>query len=148
MSVVESAESYFAFSATLRIRGDDLPLDEITAQMGVSPTHEHRKGEIPRPNARPYPTDAWHFTAPVPEETELTAHLRTLWSVVEPRVVYLKSLSADVDVFCGYRSNNGAAGFQVESDALQIFSALEVPFGLSVIVDSWLEQRLDQPTLQ
>jgi hypothetical protein len=145
---MESTESYFAFSATLRVHGANLPLDEITAQMGVRPTHEHRRGEIPRPNARPYPTDAWHFTAPVDEEAELTVHLRTLWSAVEPHVEYLKSLNAEVDVFCGYRSNNGSAGFQVEPDALQIFSALEVPFGLSVIVDSWLEQRLDQQTLQ
>jgi hypothetical protein len=151
MSFTEGAEnepSYFAFSVTLRVHGKDMPFDEITSRLGVTPTHQHREGERGRPKARPYPTDAWHFTAPLSEEEELTNHLRALWKLVEPHVDYLLSLNAKVDVFCGYRSNNGSAGFQVESDALEIFSALQVPFSVSVIVDSWLEQCLDQPTLQ
>ena len=77
---------------------------------------------------------------------ELTEHLRNLWQIVQPQLEYLKRLNAEVDVFCGYRSNNGAAGFAVEPDALQIFTALNVPFGVSVIVDSWLGERLKQPT--
>jgi hypothetical protein len=140
--------SYFAYSATLRIHGVNLPLDEITRQFGVAPTHQHRQGEHRRPVSRPYRDDAWHFTAPVNEECELTEHLRELWRIVKPRVTYLRALGAEVDVFCGYRSNNGAAGFKLEADALEIFTALGVPFSLSVIVDSWLAQRLDQPTIQ
>ena len=140
--------SYFAYSATLRIHGVGLPLDEITRQIGVPPTHQHRQGERPRSGSRPYRNDAWHLTAPVAEERELTEHLRELWKIVKPRAGYLIALGAELDIFCGYRSNNGAAGFKVEPDALEIFTILEVPFSLSVIVDSWLAQRLDQPTVQ
>ena len=76
----------------------------------------------------------------------MTEHLRCLWRAVEPHVHYLLELNAKVDVFCGYRSNNGAAGFAVDPDALKIFTALNVPFGISVIVDSWLGERLSPPT--
>ena len=146
LSASDDEPSYFAYSATLRIHGTDLPLEEIAKALGVAPSHEHRAGERSRGLARPYKDDAWHFTAPVTEEVELTEHLRCLWQAVAPHVHYLTHLDATVDVFCGYRSNNGAAGFAVEPDALQIFTALNVPFCVSVIVDSWLGERLSQPT--
>lgn len=138
--------SYFAYSATLRIHGTALPFDEIAKALGVGPTHQHKAGEKSRPLSRRYKDDAWHFTVPLPEGTELTEHLRKLWQTVKPHVEYLRGLDATVDVFCGYRSNNGSAGFAVAPDALQIFTALDVPFGVSVIVDSWLGERLSQPT--
>lgn len=146
ISVDSDEPSCFAYSATLRIHGADLPLEDVTRALGVSPSHQHRAGEKTRPAARPFKDDAWHYTAPLPEEEELTEHLRLLWRTVEPHVDYLLDLKANVDVCCGYRSNNGAAGFAVEPDALQIFAALNVPFGVSVIVDSWLGERLSQPT--
>ena len=146
ISVPDEEPSYFAYSATLRVRGTNLAFDELSKALGVSPSHQRRAGERSRPGARPYKDDAWHFTAPVAEEVELTEHLRRLWKTVKPHVDYLKQLDATVDVFCGYRSNNGAAGFAVEPDALEIFTALDVPFGVSVIVDSWLGERLSQPT--
>jgi hypothetical protein len=83
---------------------------------------------------------------PVAEDSELTEHLRSLWRAVQPHVAFLTALNANVDVLCGYRSNNGAAGFSVEADALEIFTALNVPFGIFVIVDSWLGERLEEPT--
>ena len=138
--------SYFAYSATLRIHGKDLPFEDIESALAVTPSYTHKAGERSRSGARQYRDDAWHFTAPVAEEAELTEHLRRLWQTVKPAVHYLNKLDAAVDVFCGYRSNHGAAGLAVEPDALQIFTTLKVPFGLSVIVDSWLGERLSKPT--
>ena len=71
--------SYFAYSATLRIHGNDLPFEDIESALVVAPSHKHRTGDRRRPDARPYKDDAWHFTAPVAEEAELTEHLRRLW---------------------------------------------------------------------
>jgi hypothetical protein len=144
--VSNDESSYFAYSATLRIHGADLRFDEISHMLGVTPSHQHRAGERSRQSATPYGDDAWHFTAPVGEEAELTEHLRSLWRHVQPHIDYLSALRANVDVFCGYRSNNGTAGFSVEPDALEIFTALNVPFSVSVIVDSWLGERLEEPT--
>jgi hypothetical protein len=146
VSVPDDEPSYCAYSASLRIHGTNLPFDEISQALGVNPTYQHRAGERPRASARPCADDAWHFTAPIAEDKELSEHLRSLWRTVQPHVAYLTGLNANVDVFCGYRSNNGAAGFSVEPDALEIFTALDVPFGVSVIVDSWLGERLEEPT--
>jgi hypothetical protein len=125
-STEEDEPSYFAYSATLRIHGSGLPLDEITKCLGVELSHQHRQGDQHRPGSRPYRSDAWHFAPAVAEERELTEHLRELWRWVQPHAGYLLSLDADVDVFCDYRSNNGASGFAVQPDALEIFRALNI----------------------
>ncbi|MGH7219003.1 MAG: DUF4279 domain-containing protein, partial [Nitrospiraceae bacterium] len=132
----EPDETYFAFSATLRIHGEGLDFDEITRSVGLRPTHTHKKGESRRPGGHPYRDDAWHYSSGLPEEAPLDAHLQTLWADVAPARDFLLSLKSrcSVDVFCGYRSNCDHAGFQVEPTSLAIFTALDVPFGVSVIV--------------
>ena len=39
-----------------------------------------------------------------------------------------------VDVFRGYRSNCGTAGFEVSYRSLEMFLQLEIPFGVSIII--------------
>src|SRR5262245_61417694 len=128
--------NYFRFSATLRIHGDDVPFAEISQRLGVQPTHLYRKGERRGPKSSAYRDDAWHFEPSVPETEPLEHHIETLWQVVRPTVDYLKALKQHlkVDVFCGYRSNCDTAGFEVSHKCLELFTALEVPFGVSVII--------------
>jgi Domain of unknown function (DUF4279) len=132
----EAEEPYFAFSATLRIHGEALDLSEITRSMGLVPTHTHKKGESRRSGRHPYADDAWHYNAELPENAPLDAHLQILWADVAPARDFLLALKAKhkVDVFCGYRTNHGSAGFEVEAKSLAIFTALDIPFGVSVIV--------------
>jgi hypothetical protein len=132
----EDDEPYFAFSATLRIGGESLDLSEITRSMGLVPTHSHKKGESRRPGGHPYAEDAWHYNAGLPEDAPLDAHLQVLWADVAPARDFLLALKAKykVDVFCGYRTNHGSAGFEVEAKSLAIVTALDIPFGVSVIV--------------
>lgn len=129
-------ENYFCFSATLRIHGDGVPFQEISEQLGIEPTHLHRKGEPRKPGARPWRDDAWHFQPDLPATELLSRHIEALWQVVRPHVEYLKSLKQKfkVDVFCGYRSNCDTAGFEVSYTCLELFTALEIPFGVSVII--------------
>lgn len=129
-------ENYTCFSATLRVHGDGVPFAELSQRLGVEPTHLHRKGEQRRPNSPAYRDDAWHFEAPLPGTEPLERHIEALWQVVRPAVEYLKVLktSCNVDVFCGYRSNCDTAGFQVSHQCLELFTKLEVPFGVSVII--------------
>ncbi len=139
--------SYFAYSATLRIHGADLPLEEITNTMGVLPSHQHKVGEKSRATARAYKDDAWHFTAPLPEEAELSEHLRSLWQTVRTCASLTShGLPPVLMCFAGIVQTTAPLVFTVAPDALQIFTALNVPFGASVIVDSWLGERLSQPT--
>ena len=128
--------NYFCFSATLRIHGDDLPFDEISQRLGVQPTRLHRKGDRPGPRSPGYRDDAWQFQPSLPETEPLERHIQALWQVVRPHVEFLKALKQrfKVDVFCGYRSNCDHAGFEVSHKCLELFTALEVPFGVSVII--------------
>jgi hypothetical protein len=123
-------------------------LKEIARQLGIEPSHQPREGERSRLRSRSYATDAWHLTAAIPEERDLSNHLRELWRIVATHVAYIRSLDAEVDVFCGYRSDHGASGFNIDPDALTIFTALDVPVAISVIVDSWLEHLATEPTIQ
>lgn len=128
--------NYFRFSATLRIHGDDVPFEQISQWLGVQPTNLHRKGERRGSKSPAYRDDAWHFQPSVPETEPLEHHIEALWQVVRPAVDYLKALKQrlEVDVFCGYRSNCDTAGFEVSHKCLELFTVLEVPFGVSVII--------------
>lgn len=128
--------NHFYFSATLRIHGDGVPFEEISQRLGVQPTHLHRKGERRGPRSPGYQDDAWQFQPSLPETEPLERHLEVLWQVVRPQVDYLKALKQrfKVSVFCGYRSNCDTAGFEVSHTCLELFTALEIPFGVSVIV--------------
>jgi hypothetical protein len=123
------------FSASLRIFGDALDFAEITRTLGVQPTHQYRKGERRSSRAVPYKHNGWIFRPSLDETRPLTEHILALWVVVRPHVAYLRSLkqTCKVDVFCGYRSNHQAAGFEVDHRCLELFTALEVPFGVSVV---------------
>ena len=55
-----------------------------------------------------------------------------LWDQIRPHTDYLLRLKEIV--FLGYRSNSDTAGVEVSSDSLEMFTALQVPFGLSIIV--------------
>ncbi|MEZ5943831.1 MAG: DUF4279 domain-containing protein [Planctomycetaceae bacterium] len=127
---------YFCFSATLRIVGTDVPLDEISKHLGMKPTFQRRKGERRGSRSLPFVDDGWFLESGLAETEPLERHLLALWAVVRPNVQYLKSLKErfTVDVFCGYRSNCDHAGFEVPHQCLELFTALEIPLGVSVII--------------
>jgi len=129
-------EIYFVYSASLRIFGDIPDLDEITKSLGVIPSSSHRKGDRQGPNSKPYKHDMWCYTAPVKGNEALTVHIDALWNTFRARKQYLLQLKRGltVDVFLGYRSNCDHAGVEVPHQSLQMFSELQVPFGLSIIV--------------
>jgi hypothetical protein len=132
---MEEPEYFFRFSATLRIFGDIENLEAITAELGVAPTHLHRRGEKCLPTSLwGYEHDMWSYSAPVPRDRPLAVHLEALWRAVRPHVAYLKDLKErlSVDVYCSYHTNCSTGGFEVDHRALTIFSELEVPFGVSV----------------
>jgi len=133
----EGEEPYFAFCATLRIFGDLGDLDVISSGLGLCPTRSYHKGERKFPHrADVWPRDGWLYQPPVDESRPLEEHIMALWDRLRPHMAFLKSLRAmhQVDIFCGYRSNSGTAGFEVSHKCLGLFIELEVPFGVSVII--------------
>jgi|SRR5579859_5636645 len=127
---------YFAYSATLRIFGDCLDLDDITHQLELTPTNSHPKGDRHSSRSAPYKHDMWAYEPPVPEEQPLEVHIDALWADSKHATAYLRTLKqiATVDVFLGYRSNTDHAGVSIPAASLEMFVELEIPFGLSIII--------------
>jgi hypothetical protein len=134
---VNSEEPVFRrFRASLRISGDGLDFDEITRTLGLTPTHTHRKGEQRKPHSKTWPNDAWKYEPQIDRERPLDEHIMAIWNAVRPQIPYLRNLKRNfkVDIFCGYRSNSSTAGFNVDHRCLGLFTELEIPFGVSVII--------------
>ena len=129
-------DTYFAHSATLRIAGEISDMDEISATLGLSPTHSHRKGEKRNAKAAPYRQDMWSYSPPVEKSEPLHRHIDALWLKLMPHKHYLLELkkSLNIDVFVGYRTNCDTAGIEVPYSSLEMFTELELPFGISIIV--------------
>jgi len=132
--VHEDEPVFFRFRASLRISGKGLEFDDISRTLGLTPTHQHRKGEPHGHGSRRQ--DIWIYQAPIDKERPLDEHIMALWNAVRPHIPYLRELKRKfhVDVFCGYRSNSSTAGFEVDHRCLGLFTELDVPFGVSVII--------------
>ena len=128
--------SYFCYSATLRIFGSIPDLDEITRNLGLDPTHVHRRGELRGLGSQCYEQDAWLYEPPIEEHEPLHVHIDALWRAIRQHKEYLLGLKQNlkVDVFLGYRFNSDTAGVEVPYESLEIFTELKVPLGLSIIV--------------
>ena len=129
---------YFNHSAPLRIFGDIADLDGISASLGLSPTHTHRAGDKTSlsKHAKAYENDMWTFSPDVPKDAAIENHIDTLWRHIESNREYLLELkkTLTVDVFIGYRSNCDNAGIDIPHESLAMFSDLEIPLRLSIIV--------------
>jgi hypothetical protein len=112
-------------------------MDEISAALELKPTHAHRKGEQQGTGLLPpYTQDMWSYRPSLQESEPLHEHIDALWLELKPHKHYLLQLkkSVKVDVFLGYRSNSQTAGVEVPHGSLEMFSELEIPFGLSIIL--------------
>lgn len=130
-------ENYFAYSATLRISGENMNFDEISQEIGITPTYTHKKGEIHgKVRSIPWKEDMWMFDTPIKEEQPLEDHINTLWGLIKDKKDYIQNLKSKykVDVFLGYRSNCDTAGIKVPHGCLEMFIQLEIPFGLSIVI--------------
>jgi len=78
----------------------------------------------------------WIYQPSVDRERPLDEHIMALWDAVRPHIPYLRDLKQrfQLDVFCGYRSNSDTAGFRVDHRCLGLFSELDIPFEVSVII--------------
>ncbi len=129
-------ETYFAYSASLRIFGDIPNLDDIGTRLEVVATQTHRKGDKPGARSPGFAHDMWSYSPPLDESEPLARHIDALWSKLKPHKQYLRELKQhlSVDVFLGYRSNCDHAGIEVPHRSLEMFTELEIPFGVSIII--------------
>ena len=133
----EDMEPVFAHHATLRIFSETgLDFEELGATLGVAPTTTGRRGERVGPRSPPNKGDIWMYRTPVPADRDLHEHIDALWAALKPSSAFLRILKerATVQVSLGYSSNIDHAGMNIPYRSLEIFTALELDLGLSIVV--------------
>ena len=122
-------------SASLRIAGDTLRPDQITAALGIEPTRSGLKGErLSSGNDALRRTSFWLKASPLPDGSPLQDHLEWLLNLFEPKLQVLNLISKEhkCDLFCGFSSENGQGGACLGSDLMARLAGLGVPLVLDL----------------
>lgn len=104
--------------ATLRVSGDDLRPEEITALLGASPTHAQIKGETlvsASGRERIARFGMWRLRAKDTEPEDLNAQVEELLAQLTPDLAVWRELSERyrIDLFCGLFMANGNDGVSI-----------------------------------
>lgn len=131
------AEDKKWYRVSLRLVGDNLPLEEIELRLGLTPSYVGKKGEHLRANPKyaKHVSNIWvwdyHSSSDVPFEEQIVGVL----GVLEPKVSILKDLLSIPDtageLFLGFGSGNGQGGTTFAPELLSWISAC----GLSLSLD-------------
>jgi len=134
MSTTEIESKQFAAGAAFRVYGTGLDLDGITRELGFSPDHQHKRGELD-PGKRPYAKDMWSLGSPLGKDQELELHLTWLLDRLLARRNYVLSLENKfkVDIYCWKNCFTEQASLTLSSKVLRMFSELNLDLGVSLL---------------
>lgn len=123
------------FSAAVRIFGIGLDLDSISRMLGLRPSHRHKAGDPDR-LGDPYSADLWSLNSPLSRNDDLAKHLLWLRNTLEPHYAFLRSLKKNHQIrsFCGIVADDVTCRFRLSSDALRLFTELDMSFEASLIL--------------
>lgn len=126
---------------TMRIVGEAVDPDAITARLGLAPTRAHHKGEPISPRVRrPRPFGVWLLDSPLGRDRPLEEHLDVLLGLLEPRAEALRSLAAEgcpADLFSGHFMQRYNTGIELSPGVLGRVAAL----GLALDIDIYDSPR-------
>ena len=139
--------------ATLRIFGDDLIPQDVSAALGAEPSAAHRQGEVQRTRGGREvvrKTGMWrlHATPQTPED--LDAQVAELLSRLTPDLAVWAGLSArfEVDLFCGLFMEESNEGFSLSAATLLALGERGIEIGLDVYAPSRPDTDTDTDTEQ
>lgn len=125
------------YRVSLRLMGDSLPVDEIGARLGVTPSNIGRKGEPLNDHPKSYihKTNLWGWKYPVSSDVPFEEQITGLLDSLEPKVSALKEILSLPEVkgelFLGFGSGNGQGGAFFSSELLKRIAEC----GLSLSLD-------------
>ena len=132
--MTKSERRVFVAGAAFRVQGFGLDFDSITREIGYSPTHTHRQGEL-GPIKELRPRDMWLLDSPLIKDQPLEAHLNWLVEIFLPRkeyVLYLKERFI-VDIYCYKTCYTEQASLTLSTQALRIFVEFDLPMEISLL---------------
>ena len=111
-------------AASLRIVGDSLVPDEITAQLGCEPTSSGAKGEVVPARAnrreRKMRSGAWMLNAEDASPGNIDGQAMEILGKLTQDLEVWRSLSSQfkIDLFCGLFMKVGDEGFELSADTM------------------------------
>ena len=123
--------------ATLRLFGDDLIPEEVSALLGASPTEAHHKGEelVGRRtgNKRTAKTGSWHLQASRREPEDLEGQIFEILEKLTPDFSIWTSLARfQPNLFCGLFMASTNDGVSLSAKALLALGERGITLGLDV----------------
>jgi hypothetical protein len=123
--------------ATLRLFGDDLVPDEISALLGASPTVSHRKGQelvgSKTSIARIAKTGSWRLSAARREPEDLEAQIfEILGQLTQDLTVWEPLARFQPDLFCGLFMGSSNDGLPLSAKALLALGQRGIALGLDI----------------
>ncbi len=121
-SVVRAAPEIDSTSVTLRLFGDELEPEQITAKLGSEPTLARRKNEVTRDAnmERTARTGRWLLSGARQSKSSLEFQIRGLFERLTDDVEVWRSLcdTYQVDLFCGLWSEAWNRGLDLSPEVL------------------------------
>ena len=126
--------------ATLRLFGDDLIPEEVSALLGASPTEAHHKGEelVGRRtgNKRIAKTGSWHLQAARREPEDLEGQILEILKQLTPDLSKWTSLARfQPNLFCGLFMASSNDGTLLSPKALLALGERGIALGLDIYDD-------------
>jgi hypothetical protein len=123
--------------ASLRIFGDDLDPDEISALLGVPPTLSEKKGEVridKRGVEQISRTGRWLLQVTRRQPGDLDSQLVELLSPLTPDTGVWRSLVArfKLDIFCGLFMKESNEGLELRPETLEMISSRGLSLGFDI----------------
>lgn len=132
LPIVETSEPSNTI-VSLRIFAPELNPTEVMQQLGITPDHQHLKGDYPNNNPRyaAYKHGMWIIDSQVSREAPLEMHLQAVCNRLLPVRSQLETLrqTAIIDFYCTIFASDTVA---LSAAVLQDMATLGVEFGVSI----------------
>jgi hypothetical protein len=133
---------------SLRLLGDNLPVEDIQERLHLMPGRIGKKGDYlnPQRQGRKYSTNLWVSEYLTSAETSFSEQISMLLDILEQRIDELREIlslpNIEGEIFVGFSSGNGQGGDYLPHDLLQRI----VNCGLSLSLDLY-PASLDEEAL-
>jgi hypothetical protein len=124
--------------ATLRVSGEDLDPDEITALLGCAPTTSERKGDVltskTTGRSRTLKFGVWRLDAADREPEDLDGQIAELLGKLTSSMDAWHSIAERyaVDLFCGFFMRETNEGLEISPASLAALGQREIVLGLDI----------------
>lgn len=124
-------------TATLRVRGEQLDPDQVSALIGKTPTRQSRKGEpvlLPSGGLRIARTGTWVIETEWVTPGDLDIAVQEIFKGTTPDLSIWLNLSTKyrVDLFCGLLLSEPMQGISVSPPTLKLLGERGIELGLDV----------------